>query len=96
VNVLGRGPDHFVGVVDEEAVLVGIVHEMTVARASDDGDLAMAMTSPVVVQEDLPVRAALRVLAATHSRAAVVVDREGHPLGVFHDIDGMRWLTRSR
>jgi CBS domain containing-hemolysin-like protein len=93
--LLGHGPDHFVGVVDEEDVLVGIVHEVSVARSPQQAELGVAMTSPVVVQENLPVRAALRVLAATHSRAAVVVDRQGHPLGVFRDIDGMRWLSRT-
>jgi CBS domain-containing protein len=95
VRLLGDGPDPFVGVVDEADVLVGIVHEMSIASGPDEGKVDVAMTSPVVVPENLPVRAALRVLAAAHSRAAVVVDREGHPLGVFRDIDGMRWLVRA-
>jgi CBS domain-containing protein len=82
-------------VVDEEDVLIGIVHEMSVARGAEGEELGAAMSSPVVVHENLPVRAALRVLASTHSRAAVVVDREGHPLGVFRDLDGMRWLARG-
>jgi CBS domain-containing protein len=92
-----------IAVVDGAHVLVGIVHEMTVVHCRIRNGpvtvtlpVADAMTSPVAIGEELSVRAALRVLAATHSRDAVVVTAAGAPLGIFRDVDAMQWIARAR
>lgn len=56
----------------------------------------VAMPSPLALHESTPVRRALRLLASAHLREAAVVDDGGHPLGVFRDVDGLRYLTRAR
>ena len=80
--------------------MVGMVHEMSLPRAPSsrlaDGNVTAAMAAAVAVHETIPIRAALRLLASTHSREAIVVSSEGKPLGVFRDIDGMRWIAQAR
>jgi CBS domain-containing protein len=87
-------------VVDTEQKLVGVVHEMAFARGGDsptgDGDITWAMSTALAVHEAMPVRAALRLLASSHLREATVVSSEGRPLGVFRDVDGLRWIANRR
>ena len=92
-----------VAIVDSAHLLVGIVHEVSVAQCRTRNGpvtvtfpVAEAMTSPVAIGEELSVRAALRVLAATHSREAIVITAAGTPLGVFRDVDAMQWIARAR
>ena len=54
------------------------------------------MMSVIAIDERTPVRAALRLLAARHLREATVISREGVPIGVFTDVDGLRWVARAR
>jgi CBS domain-containing protein len=95
-----------IAVVDDEQVLVGLVHETTLldraarpgsALASRlppaDGDATSMMSSALVVHEATPVRAALRLLASAHLREATVVTPDGRPIGVFRDVDGLQWLV---
>jgi len=84
-----------VAIVDERHVLIGLVHEATPSfgRSRDRRDLvSAAMTSAIAVDERTPVRVALRLLAANHLREATVVSKRGVPIGVFRDVDGLRWI----
>lgn len=86
-------------VVDGNSVLVGLVHEagfmgrMGRARL---GAVSAAMSSAIAVHERTPVRVALKLLAASHLREATVVSNEGVPIGVFRDVDGLRWIAGAR
>lgn len=100
MNASGR---QSLAVVDEDQRLVGILHELTFVPAPVDGarrreeeSVACAMSSAVVVEETMPVRAALHLLASSHLREAIVVTPEGKPLGVFRDLEGLRWLAHAR
>jgi CBS domain-containing protein len=95
LGVLQADDRRMVGIVDASRVLIGVVREMA-AIHDRCGTIGTAMTAPVTVRENTPIRDALRLLAATHSREATVVTSEGVPLGVFRDIDGMCWIARSR
>jgi CBS-domain-containing membrane protein len=106
LDILQADDRRTVAVVDADQVLVGVVHEMSLAHggrsghlemvASLDGRVTAAMSSALAVHETMPIRTALRLLASTHSREATVVTSEGTPLGVFRDIDGMRWISQAR
>lgn len=103
LSLLHRGDHRSVAVVDEEHVLVGVVHESTFARAlgakhrvSLAADVALVMSGGLAIPEDTPIRRALALLASAHLREVMVVDDAGVPLGVFRDIDGLRWLVRAR
>ncbi len=88
-----------VGVVDNDNVLVGLVHEAGfVGRLGPPrtGIVGASMSSAIAVNERTPVRVALKLLAANHLREATVVTRDGIPLGVFRDVDGLRWIAGSR
>lgn len=94
-----------VAVVDHEQKLVGVVHEMAFVRGAagesgrprcDRGDLTCAMSAAMAIHEATPVRVALRLLASSHLREATVVSPDGKPLGVFRDVDGLRWIARAR
>lgn len=88
-----------VAVVDENSVLVGLVHEagfMGRLGSPRRGVVSAAMSSALAVHERTPVRVALKLLAASHLREATVVSREGVPLGVFRDVDGLRWIAGAR
>lgn len=95
-----------VAVVDDDLQLVGIIHEMAMVRLprdrsvastpSEDADVTAAMSSAMAIHEVTPVRTALRLLASSHLREATVVSNEGKPLGVFRDVDGLRWIARAR
>jgi predicted transcriptional regulator len=85
-----------VAVVDEGRTLVGIVHEVTFVRPMKGEDVTAAMSSGLALHEATPVRRALRLLASAHLREAIVVDDDGVPLGTFRDVDGLRWIARTR
>lgn len=88
-----------IAIVDAGNVLIGVVHEagfmgrMGPVRA---GTVTASMSSAVAVHERTPVRVALKLLAASHLREATVVSDEGVPIGVFRDVDGLRWLAGAR
>ncbi len=54
------------------------------------------MSGSLAIHEAVPVRRALEVLAAAHLREATVIDDEGVPLGIFRDVDGLRWIVSAR
>lgn len=86
-------------VVDAGSVLVGLVHEagfMGRMGRSRMGVVSAAMSSAIAVHERTPVRAALKLLAANHLREATVVSDAGVPIGVFRDVDGLRWIAGAR
>jgi hypothetical protein len=99
---------HLVPIVDERLVLVGVVDDAGIrsratcpsrppspdapprSRGPGTGNSAIAM------HERTPIRVALRLLAAAHLREAIVVSKDGVPLGVFRDVDGLRWIASAR
>lgn len=91
-------------VVDDEGRLIGVVHEASfVARRGGRSDpraraeeVSRAMSSPLAIHECMPVRVALRLLAAAHLREAAVVASDGRPIGTFRDVDGLRFVARAR
>lgn len=90
-----------IAIVDTTRRLVGMVHEMTVGtagqvRGMEGGDVTVAMTTALAIEESTPVRIALHLLASSHLRDATVVRADGTPLGVFRDVDGLRWIARAR
>ena len=97
----GRGR-HSVAIVDAGHRIVGLVHEASSAtrtpraQRGDMGEVRAAMTSPIAIDERTPVRTALKLLAAHHLREATVVTRRRVPVGMFRDIDGLRWLAAAR
>lgn len=99
---LGGGGHRSIPVVDDKRRLVGIVHEMALRRPRALGTdptacaVSVAMTTAVAIHEAVPVRRALHVLASAHAREAVVVNDAGAPVGVFHDVDGLRFVANER
>lgn len=88
---------HLVAVVGDGKKLVGIVHEVTFLRRKNiEEELAATMSSGLAIHEATSVRRALRLLASAHLREAIVVDDDGVPLGTFRDVDGLRWIARTR
>lgn len=86
-----------VAVVDGARSLVGVVHEVLFVQPRDPTeDVSQAMSTALALHESTPLRRALRLLASAHLREATVVDDDGVPLGVFRDIDGLRWLAAAR
>ncbi len=91
-----------VAVVDAKHALVGVVHEAVFitgregASLSPSEDVARAMSSALAIHEGVSVRHALRLLASAHLREATVVDDDRVPLGVFRDVDGLRFVVRAR
>jgi CBS domain-containing protein len=95
-GLLCSGDRRSVPIVDASCVLVGLVHDVG-APASDRVDAVSAvMSSALAVLERTPVRVALKLLAASHLREATVVSRQGIPIGVFRDVDGLRWIAGAR
>ena len=87
-----------VAIVNKEHVLIGMVHETaSISRriAGHRGPVGGAMSTAIAIHEGTPVRAALRMLAASHLREATVVSDEGTPIGVFKDVDGLHWIARA-
>jgi CBS domain-containing protein len=105
LELLKDGERRSLAVVDVEQKLVGVLHEMTfVQRAGrhahgqhrrEQQNVTCAMSTAIAVHEAMSVRAALHLLASSHLREAVVVDSEGKPIGLFRDLDGMRWIARA-
>lgn len=88
-----------VAIVDAQNVLIGLVHEMSfvgLRPAALRGPVSGPMSTAIALHEATPVRAALRLLAAHHLREATVVSDEGTPIGVFRDVDGLRWIVAAR
>lgn len=86
-------------IVDAQHVMVGVLHEaasMSRLRSDHQGEVSAAMTSVLAIDECTPVRAALKLLAASHLREATVVSKRGVPIGLFRDVDGMAWLVAAR
>ena len=90
---------HSVAIVDEQNVLVGLVHETGFIgrrQVGRDTVVTATMSTAVAVNEHTPVRTALKLLAANHLREATVISDDGVPIGVFHDLDGLHWVGRGR
>lgn len=88
-----------IAIVDSTNVLVGLVHEAGFMGRMGPvrmGSVSASMSTAVAVHERTPVRVALKLLAASHLREATVVSDEGVPIGVFRDVDGLRWLAGAR
>lgn len=84
-----------VAVVDNDHVTVGVLHESIFSHPVDPGaEVGTQMSSRLVLVDTTPVRRALQLLASAHLREATIVSETGTPLGVFRDLDGIRWLTR--
>jgi len=86
-------------IVDENHALVGLVHDtgfLGYHAASRGGPVALVMSNALAIDERTPLRTALRMLAGNHLREATVISRDRVPLGVFRDVDGLRWLARAR
>jgi CBS domain-containing protein len=99
LGVLHSEDRRAVAIVDDHHVLVGLVHEtsfMGRRTGAPGGALRGAMSTALAVHERTPVRAALRMLAASHLREATVVSDEGTPIGIFRDVDGLRWIYEAR
>jgi CBS domain-containing protein len=99
LDVLRHGDRRSVAIVDARHIMVGVVHDAAFVgrlRSVHDGVVSGAMSSVVAVDERMPVRVALKLLATNHLREATVVSRNGVPIGVFHDIDGLRWIAAAR
>lgn len=98
LTVIHDGDRRSVAVVDDAHVMVGVVHDGSVGRSRHQhvALVGAAMMSVIAIDERTPVRAALRLLAARHLREATVISREGVPIGVFTDVDGLRWVARAR
>ncbi|MEA2749311.1 MAG: hypothetical protein QOI41_3454 [Myxococcales bacterium] len=88
-----------VAIVDARHCMVGLVHEARFATRiprAERGEVRAAMTSPIAIDERTPVRTALKLLAAHHLREATVVSKRRVPVGMFRDVDGLRWLAAAR
>jgi CBS domain-containing protein len=106
LRLLHDGDQRSIAVVDEDTRLVGIVHEMAFVQLPrdkglpmhrrEDDDVTVAMSAAIAIHEVTPVRVALRMLASSHLREATVVCSDGKPLGVFRDVDGLRWIARAK
>jgi CBS domain-containing protein len=101
IGVLRVGDLRSVAVVGGNHVLVGVLHDVALSarRRSAAGapvDLRTVMSRALAIHEATPVRRALLFLASAHLRQAAVVDGDGVPLGIFRDVDGLRWIARAR
>jgi CBS domain-containing protein len=101
LRVLRAGDMRSVAVVGGDHVLVGVLYDVPlsersakIGRATDD--VTTVMSTAFAIHESTPVRRALVFLASAHLRQAVVVNQSGVPLGVFRDVDGLRWIARAR
>ena len=92
-----------VAIVDATQAIIGVVHEgsfATNAKAACPRCVptrgSHVLSGTLTIHEAVPVRRALELLAAAHLREATVVDDEGVPLGLFRDVDGLRWIANAR
>lgn len=82
-------------VVGDDRLLIGVVREPAFLGHSAEGSVLgvrTAMSAPIAVHEQTPIRSALRVLASHHLREITVVSLSGAPIGVFRDVDGLHWI----
>ncbi|HSO36846.1 MAG TPA: CBS domain-containing protein [Labilithrix sp.] len=97
--VMREGKHRSVAIVDDDHVMVGLVHDASIeghSRRLHEGAVTTAMASVISIDERTPVRVALRLLAANHLREATVVSKHGVPIGVFRDVDGLHWIANAR
>lgn len=90
---------HAIGVVASDKTMVGVVHEAALAARGfvvKQATVRQLMSASLSIHESVPLRRALEILAGAHLREAIVVDDAGVPLGVFRDLDGLRWLVLQR
>ena len=90
-----------VAVVGGHHILVGILHDRALSqRCATPGHTndpaTSVMSSAIAIHEATPVRTALRFLASAHLREAAVVTAAGIPLGLFKDVDGLRWIAHAQ
>jgi CBS domain-containing protein len=88
-------------VVNADTSIAGVIHEAAFlpgrhSSKHPEDAVAHAMSGSLAIHEAVPIRRALEMLAAAHLREATVVDSDGVPIGVFRDIDGLRWLYSAR
>lgn len=95
IEHLRREDRRSVAVVDEEHVVVGVIHEGH-RRERSDLPVATVMGSRLSLPVETPVRRALELMAAAHLREIVVVDDDHVPLGTFRDVDGLHWIAAAR
>ena len=99
LRILREEDRRSVAIVDAGNHLVGLVHESGFMGRTGPvrvGLVTASMSTAVAVHERTPVRVALKLLAASHLREATVVSDDGIPIGVFRDVDGLRWLAGAR
>jgi len=103
LNALRSQGHRSIAVVDATHALVGVVHEAVFVPARESSkslspseDVTHAMSSALAIHESVSVRHALRLLASAHLREATVVDDAYVPLGVFRDVDGLRFVFEAR
>jgi predicted transcriptional regulator len=99
LSLVEDGYRRSIAIVDDDHVMVGVVHDVaapTRSRRRSRGAVAATMSSVIAIDERTPVRVALRLLAASHLREATVVSKEGVPIGVFRDVDGLLWIARAK
>ena len=88
-----------VPIVDTRHVMVGLIHEACFVNGTPRlqvGSVGLAMSSPIAIDERTPVRTALKLLVANHLREATVTSKEHVPIGIFRDVDGLRWIAAAR
>ncbi len=98
LDFLRQSDRRSVAIVDSRHVMIGLVHETSFpSRLAHvrNGAVSAMMTTAIAVDECTPVRSALKLLAASHLREATVLSKRGVPIGVFRDVDGLRWIAAS-
>jgi CBS domain-containing protein len=88
-----------VPIVDTRHVMVGLIHEACFLNGVPRlhaGAVSLTMSSPIAIDERTPVRTALKLLVANHLREATVTSKEHVPIGIFRDLDGLRWIAAAR
>lgn len=101
LTVLRAGDLRSVAVVGGNHILVGILYDVALnersARLGRGTDyVTTLMSSPFAIHESTSVRRALLFLASAHLRQAAVVTTAGVPLGLFRDVDGLRWIAEAQ
>lgn len=99
LRLLSEEDRRSIAIVDADHVLIGLVHEAGFMGRMGPlrlGIVTASMSTAVAIHERTPVRVALKLLAASHLREATVVSDHGVPIGVFRDVDGLRWLAAAR
>ena len=93
--LLHASDQHSMPIVDHERTMVGTLRD-THPPGPPLATVGETMSSRLSLPSVTPVRRALELMAAAHLREVTVVDEQWVPLGVFRDIDGLRWLARAK